>query len=235
MTILFPDYKNSDRAILLAITLSLMIHLLAILKLPNIEFEKKPLPETLVVEISPQQKATPIPKPEPLPEPVKPPSKREPIVKPRPAEQAPAPAVSHLPEPIISQPPPQVIAVAPKVDVQPTFVAPTPEPIKPPPPSTQDNEAGIAQYLRQIAPELAKNQHYPAIARSRGWTGVTKLEIHLDSTGKLLSSEIKETSGYPVLDKQALELVRKTTFPPPPEAVINRNIIIPINFDLKSE
>lgn len=226
-------YRNNDKVFVLAIAFSLLAHITAILKLPNIDFDQAIKPETLVVEIAPEPKPVPPPKPEPLPEPPKPQLKPKPLqdtfIKPNPTTP---PEV--IPEPIITPPP--VIAATPKPDVQPTFVTPPPPP-EPPKPvvASPDNDAIRAQYIRSIGPELAKNKHYPKMAMMRGWTGITKLEIQLDINGKLLSSEVKESSGYDLLDKQALELVRKTVFPAPPEAIIGRSITIPISFDLKTE
>ncbi|HMY40571.1 MAG TPA: energy transducer TonB, partial [Marinagarivorans sp.] len=45
---------------------------------------------------------------------------------------------------------------------------------------------------------------YPAYAMDRGLTGVTELELRIDSDGKLLEKSISESSGHPILDKAAL-------------------------------
>jgi TonB family protein len=45
---------------------------------------------------------------------------------------------------------------------------------------------------------------YPAYAMDSGLTGVTKLELRIDSDGKLLEKNVSESSGHTILDNAAL-------------------------------
>lgn len=61
-------------------------------------------------------------------------------------------------------------------------------------------------YLSFATPWLAQRANilYPAYAMDRGLTGVTKLELRIDSDGTLLEKSVSESSGHAILDKAAL-------------------------------
>jgi protein TonB len=91
-------------------------------------------------------------------------------------------------------------------------------------------------YGSQLAREIAKHKQYPRIAQMRGWQGEVVVDLRLDGNGKVLSSKIHTTSGFDVLDKQALEMVKKASpFPAPPDALRGSlfNILVPVSFRLE--
>ncbi|MCX7628432.1 MAG: energy transducer TonB [Methylophilaceae bacterium] len=231
------------------------IHLTALAILPAWEFKTEQKTAPLVVELQP-------PPPQPiLPQPI-PPQPSPPEHRPAEPEQPQAPPKKPLPKPLPTlepeahneppaavhpepiadppPPPPQVIAAAPQPDEPaPTFVAP-PSPPEPPPklraPSELDIDAAKNAYGSLLAREFAKHKQYPRIAQMRGWQGIAKVELHLDASGNVISSRISEPSGYEVLDKQALEMVRKAVpLPLPPEALRGREftILVPVVFRLE--
>jgi len=70
----------------------------------------------------------------------------------------------------------------------------------------------------------------------RGWQGDVMLELHLDSSGNVLSVKVHDSSSYELLDKQTLEMVKKASpFPLPPEALRGRSftILVPVSFRLE--
>ena len=144
------------------------------------------------------------------------------------------------PEPVhTTEPPPQVITALPKTEEPPpTFVAPIPppEPPKPKVPPEQDLEIARGNYGNLLSREFAKHKQYPRLAQMRGWQGTSKVELHIDANGNITSSAISESSGFEVLDKQALEMVRKASpLPLPPEVLRGREftIIVPVAFRLE--
>ena len=78
---------------------------------------------------------------------------------------------------------------------------------------------------------------YPtAVPQMRGWQGEATIELQIDRSGALVSSRIVTSSGFEILDKQGLEMVRKASpFPAPPEALRGRNfeILVPVSFKLE--
>jgi protein TonB len=118
-------------------------------------------------------------------------------------------------------------------------VASVPVPVEPPKlrgPSEQDIENAHGNYSNLLSREFAKHKQYPRMAQMRGWQGTAKVELHVDANGSVTSSSISESSGFEILDKQALEMVRKATpLPQPPEALRGREftIIVPVAFRLE--
>lgn len=244
--------SSRDDTLLWAIAISLALHLLMLWQVPPIKFDQPPPPATLVVELAqpkpaaPAPAPTPEPTPEPEPTPTPPPPKPVVKQKPLPVKPTEAPARTQaLPQPQESPPPqtessaPPVITAAPKAEVAPTVTAPPPpppEPPKPAGPSQQDIDAARNQYGNMLAREIAKYKQYPRIAQMRNWQGEAMLELQLDANGNLVSSRIHQSSGFEVLDKQALEMVKKASpFPRPPEALRGRSftIQVPVSFRLE--
>ena len=226
---------NRDNALVWAFAISIALHIIAAIGIPNISFEEMVKPPELIIELAP-------PKPEPPPQPVKPPELVKPKVVPPPqAKPIPQPVVKpvNTPQPISEPPPPPVIAAAPKVDTPPTFVAPAPVVTKPEPPKPTVNQADLDsarnQYGSALSREIAKHINYPGIAKMRGWQGVVEIDFQLDGNGKILSQKIHTSSGFPVLDNQALEMVKKSNFPVPPEVLKSTafNVTVPVSFKLE--
>jgi TonB family protein len=69
----------------------------------------------------------------------------------------------------------------------------------------------------------------------RGWEGAVMLELRLAPSGRLLGAELHTSSGYPMLDEQALAMAaRVEQFPAPPEGLSSPDmaVLLPIVFRL---
>lgn len=217
----------------------MLLHGLLAMVIPNLKFDETKTPDTLQIELVKKPEPPPVVEPPP-PEPVKP--KVEPKLQPI-AKPLPKPTVVKN-EPVEQSPPPppptEVIAVAPKVDVPPSPVPPAPvvvpEPPRPPAPSQADMDEARGKYGNALWGAISKEKKYPKIAQMRGWQGEAKVELLLDGSGKLKSKKIIQSSGYDILDKQALEMVEKAApYPIPPEILRDSNftITVPIPFKLE--
>ena len=236
--------------------LSIALHVFAMSRLPGIHLKDVPKPKIIEVELAPPvqpkiiepepappapkpepPKPTPTPKPQPKPKPKPlpvPQPKPLPEIEPVPISEEPAPM--EMPE---AQPAPPVMNVAPSETEPPPFTTPPPPPPAPPEPrgpTQQDLDAARDRYGSLLAREIAKHKRYPRIAQMRGWEGEAMIELQLDGSGKVLTSKIKKSSGYEVLDKQALEMVeRAMPFPPPPAVLSGQSftLLVPISFRLE--
>jgi protein TonB len=220
-----------NQTLVWALALSLALHILAAIWLPNLKFDSIKAPEMLNVELAPPK--APKPMPAAAPEPPKPEILPKPIPKFEPKHIVEPPPSYNPPEPATSPTPPAVIAAEPKAETPPTFTAPPPEPPKP---SDENLDAARGFYSGQLTREIAKHRQYPKIAQMRGWQGEVQLELHLDGNGNVLSSRISIPSGHDVLDQQALEMVKKAApFPAPPDVLRGRtfNILVPVSFRLE--
>lgn len=234
-----------ESTIIWAIIGSILLHVLLMVTVPNIKFDDIKTPDVLSVDFVKLPEPPPPPEPvQPTPEVIKP--KIEPKIKPEPK-----PVVKPQPAPVVEKnetvaepppaPPAEVIAVAPKPDAAPathTVQAPAPVKQEPPPPvvSQADIDDARDKYGNSLWGAISKHKKYPKIAQMRNWQGEVTVELELDGNGKLKSKKITQSSGYDILDKQALEMVEKALpFPAPPEALRGTNftITVPVPFKLE--
>jgi len=202
-------------------------------------------PATILdVELSPPSKP-PAPAPEPLAPPPAPkpkvlPPKQMPIPRQLPLEpiktvSEPLPPKETASEPPHTEPSPPAVLSAPQKPSEPqTFAAPIPEPQKIITP--QDIDSARNNYGNQLSREFAKHKQYPRLAQMRGWQGTVQVQVQIDASGAVVSSNISKSSGYEVLDKQALEMVKKASpLPQPPEVLRSREftVLVPVIFRLE--
>jgi TonB family protein len=57
--------------------------------------------------------------------------------------------------------------------------------------------------------KLASLMWYPPIAARNGWEGVVHLDVILRETGEIVAVRVFKSSGYPVLDHSATDMVRE--------------------------
>lgn len=222
------------------VLLSLLLHATGIYFIPKIDFTPEQPPKILTVELAPPPPPQP-PKPEPEPpQPVKPVPVKPPTIQPV-VKKIVTPVVEKTRDtPVVTEPPVPVIANPVKTEtaapvVPPAPVEPPAPPPPPPPPSNVDYDALSNQYAKLISREVAKYKQYPKIAQMRNWQGEAIIQIIVSPSGKVLESKVQTSSGFEVLDKQALKMVNEANLPLPPEAIRNKpiSILIPISFKLE--
>jgi len=82
-------------------------------------------------------------------------------------------------------------------------------------------------YIRDI---IQKNTSYPHMARKRGWEGKVVVSFIVCIDGSAKDMAIKKSSGIDVLDRSALEAIKKASpFPKPPAEAV---LIIPVVYKL---
>ena len=130
----------------------------------------------------------------------------------RPEEQSVAPALAETP-------------VQPRVDQSPAMQTAS---------ATLSREEQDRHIRASVMEFITGQLNYPAIARRKGWQGVVKLELLIESDGHISDLHIEETSGYALLDKAALDSLQLAHVP---DAVqwLNGNsvsIIVPVEYRL---
>jgi len=248
---------NLPRAIILSILLHLIVLLLL---LPLIHKPKIKPPQILQVKIEVAQKVTPKPDPIKKPELVPQPAKKVPET-PKPVEEkkvepqklepqkvepkeAPRPIEKKL-EPT-PPPPPQPVAPNEKKDTT-AKEKPTPPPqdiIKPADltqevitstTSPEKIKSAKSDYSNLLANAISKYKQYPKLAQVRGWQGIVIVEIEMSPTGAVLSMTIKKSSGYDILDTEAMQMIQRAMpLPQPPESLKSKNftVLVPVSFQL---
>lgn len=82
-------------------------------------------------------------------------------------------------------------------------------------------------YIREL---ITKQLVYPRMARKMGWSGKVVVIFTIAEDGSAYDVRVAETSGFRMLDKSAIEAVRKVApFPKPPGRA---EIIVPIIFSM---
>lgn len=95
---------------------------------------------------------------------------------------------------------------------------------------------GLRQYRLALAREAKRFKRYPPLAREQGWQGTVEITVSVNDNGIALPQvALANSSGFAVLDEQALEMIhqaaRLVSLPEPLRAR-NFNIAIPVQFAL---
>ncbi|HEY6241788.1 MAG TPA: energy transducer TonB [Burkholderiales bacterium] len=211
-TAILFHHEAQDRALLACVGASIALHALVLFGLPG--FQASAHPESLDVLTASFAPRPAPPQSSPSLERVapKPPREREPekprplLAKPEPdvaiAAQAAEPAPSPLPHP------PEVAPAASVVEASRTLEAPSAETTAKP--SVETFDAGLLDAYRLALIDAAKRyKRYPVQAMERGWQGRVEIRLIIGADGRIKNVLIKRSSNYPILDDQALDMVKK--------------------------
>lgn len=96
-------------------------------------------------------------------------------------------------------------------------------------------ENALMAYSRLIQKRILENLSYPEAAKEAGYQGTVKLGLHFSYTGELLDINVKESSGYQLLDENAAYAAKSaSSYPPFPSSIERQElwIDIPIIYSL---
>ncbi|WP_456397316.1 energy transducer TonB [Desulfurobacterium sp.] len=85
-----------------------------------------------------------------------------------------------------------------------------------------------SMYIKEVINSLDKNKQYPELAKEMGIQGTVRLLLTIDRNGNVEKIEIAESSGFPILDKNAVETVKKSKFPPFPNEIKSSKIKVAV-------
>jgi protein TonB len=93
-------------------------------------------------------------------------------------------------------------------------------------------ESFLRERLSVISNIVQRHINYPPIARRMGWEGKVLVSFVLEPKGDIRDLKVLKSCGYEVLDKEALDAIRRSykDFPKPPVSVM---VKLPINFRLE--
>jgi len=82
-----------------------------------------------------------------------------------------------------------------------------------------------------------KEPFYPLLARRRGWAGTVTLEVSLERDGRITEVDMVESSGYELLDKEAVKAISGWVYEPAYHQgiPIKYRLRVKITFDLEDE
>lgn len=94
----------------------------------------------------------------------------------------------------------------------------------------------LQDYASLVQRRILDSLTYPPSAKEAGFQGTVKLSLHLAYLGELLDAGVKSSSGYKILDDNAISVARAITkFPPFPSSIEKKEIWIDIPVDYRLE
>jgi periplasmic protein TonB len=214
---------EQNRAFGYAATASLALHALVLsIQVPLFRDAERAAPEpplvAYLVEPAPPAAAAPPPLQGEKREPPKPVAASKPKPKPKPKSKPPPKPIARAkpePAPVVTAPPAEEAAKQEPIEAPAAPPAP-PAPAAPPmvayaPPAVPASDPAneLARYRQQLVAVAARHKRYPRIALDNGWTGDVVVRIEVAANGAVSSIKVKTSSGYEVLDAQALEMFGK--------------------------
>jgi protein TonB len=207
---------DDSRAFHYALAASLALHALLLVAFPDLADTARraaSIPPQIIARLMEPEPAPPVPVPAPpveAPTPPVPPEKKK-----APAAKKPAPVISTLhPAPTPSVPTVADPVPAPPLaamDPKPATPAAAPQPAPPPESLSRD------QYRLQLIDEARRHKRYPPLARENNWQGDVRVDVAISANGRPTVT-LKGSSGYEVLDRQALDMFAQAarSVPVPP-------------------
>lgn len=225
-------FGTGDRTIGAAVVISLLIHAIGLGWLPGLREPLAKVSQSLQIRL-----AAPVVRPEP-------------VAVPAARAFAPAPSASrrdhdlprHETLPVLTQSVRQAPQDAPSVQAYEPLPArsdeaPRASPAPSAAPSTRLDPEVLAGYGRELAGAVARHQRYPRLALLRQWQGSAVLRLEFGADSRLLTVRVLSSSGYEILDRQALEMVREATpLPQLPAALAGQtlSVDVPVVFRITS-
>lgn len=197
-----------------AILLSLALHGLILF---GLSVERKAAMRDVPLRLEAKLVEPPAPPPPPSPrvEPVKPPPPPAPVAKPAARPKPPRPVAKQAPErvapsePVRQPEPPAAPQPAENAPAPPGVAMVEPQRAAPAGPSAEQLEAMTREQYRLNIIDVARGHNlYPPLARENNWEGRVLVRMVIGADGKV-SLAVKQGSGHPVLDRQALEMFRR--------------------------
>lgn len=185
---------------------------------PDLTLDEAP---AIQVELIKVEAAAPKPPSEHPPGPVQVQTSATVAVQPAPRLRVSAVAPEAVPQPI---PDPARRAARPSeyapIDHRPPATATTAPASRPAPPAAQASSAARDWRSRLLA-HLDRNKRYPATAQRLRQEGVVQIRFTLNRQGRVLTSSIAKSSGFNLLDREAMAMLQRAQplpQPPPEEA-----------------
>lgn len=209
---LSPMRHGANRAFGYAVLVSLLLHALLLLALPSLREKSAalpPAPAALVARVvrlpPPAPVAAAVPR-RPLP----------PEPRPQSPVQRPASVAAPVPAPAPEPQPPQPVASAPAPAAAPVPLA-RPD-VRPAPPAPPPDSAAREHYRSGINIAAARFKRYPRAAIDNNWEGEVVVLMTIGAAGRIAALRVRSSSGYDILDRQALLMFRnaKPFVPIPP-------------------
>jgi len=217
-------YSEQNRAFNYAVLASIVLHGLLLFGVTLRERARPPespvpllarLVEPPAPVLAPAPAAAPRAEPvkperQPKPLPRRPVAKAEPLTPPEPAHESP-------PETAAAEPPAAEVGVPAPVEAPAAPAQVLGESRQNPAPPAED-PGSLEKYRHELILAAPRYKRYPRMASDNNWSGFVALRMVVGAGGRVDSLTVTKTSGYSVLDQQAVEMFKSAAadVPVPP-------------------
>lgn len=203
-----------------------------------VDIAAAPPPSAIMVDMAPLPAAPPAPPTEIPPGPQQ--QRVEAVKPPQPVKAPRLPRVAKAAVALATNPEPEQRHPEDKTPVAQTAAPPTAS--APPAPAAAPTSS-VAADASMTAPnwqglllgQLERFKRYPADAQARRQQGVAYLRFTMNRDGRVLTFRLEKSSGYDLLDQEALALIQRAQpLPKPPPSVMGDplELVVPIEFYL---
>ncbi|MQP68626.1 TonB family protein, partial [Niveispirillum sp. SYP-B3756] len=142
---------------------------------------------------------------------------------------APQLAMPVIPVPVVVPPNARPMVASPQPPVETVQGPPVP-----PPPPVKTVVGPPPDYAATLVMTLQRAKQYPLAARKQRQEGVAFVRFVMNRAGNILSVKLERSSGFPLLDEEAVALFgRVSALPPlPAELPDPMEMVIPIDFSM---
>lgn len=98
-----------------------------------------------------------------------------------------------------------------------------------------DIPADLQNYIQSIQRLILSRISYPRDLLNTGWEGTVILELEISEIGELKDVLVFESSGYKIFDDDAMQLVRKISYPPFPSEILLEQVKIKIPITYRAQ
>lgn len=204
-------HGRDNRVLHYAVLVSIILHGLALLAAPMLRDSARRMavwPAPIVARLAQPPPAPAKPEPpaiEPAADPA-PSPKARPVAKTAPkAPPEPAPAAAAAATPP-AEPPPSTPAVPGAAPAASAAAAP----------ADAIDADSLARFRMEVIEAARKVKRYPRAAQDNNWEGKASVRVSFGSDGRRTSIVIARSSGYEILDTQAIDTVTRAEVPVPP-------------------
>jgi protein TonB len=206
----------TGRTIEYALVASLALHVALLVALPGVKFSTRrtpPIPAPLVARLQPAAPAaapasaveTPAPVVEARPGAAVPKAAPVPVPKPKPKPRRVAKPVAPTMPSSAAKPP----AATPPAAPPPPVASVAPQGVVAKQTADRGNDVMLAQYRLAVIEAARRYKRYPRAALDNDWIGRADVHMAIGANGMIASMSIKRSSGHEILDRQALDMIRK--------------------------
>ncbi|TIS95081.1 MAG: energy transducer TonB, partial [Mesorhizobium sp.] len=89
-----------------------------------------------------------------------------------------------------------------------------------------------SKWSSQLHAWIRRHTRYPRAAKARREEGSPRVTFTVDGSGRVLSARLARSSGYPDLDRAALDALQGAKVPAPPPEKAGTSVAAPFTFKL---